>query len=251
MLYSFISLFRIDGDIRQYSVLFKCLPGGKAMRDKICYVVGAGENYGIDFCPVPGDFVIAADAGLCYLERKGIRADLVIGDFDTLKRIPEHPNAVVLSAEKDDTDILAAIREGIRAGYASFHIYCGTGGRIDHTIANLQVLAYLSANNMRGFLFDNDSVITAITNSRLCFEKIPWGYVSVFSCSEKAEGVTLCGLKYELNNGTLANTYPMGVSNEFINRESSISVNDGTLLIVFPREAREKIIQIKKSEIRR
>lgn len=213
------------------------------MKDKICYVVGAGENYGLDFQPTKEDFVIAADAGLCYLDKQGIRADLVIGDFDTLKCIPQHTNTIVLSAEKDDTDTLAAVREGIKAGYTSFHIYCGTGGRIDHTMANLQVLAYLSANNMRGFLFDNGTVITAITNDRLCFEKIPCGYVSVFSCSEKAEGVTLCGLKYELNNAVLTNTFPIGVSNEFIDRESSISVSDGTLFIVFPKEAKERIIQ--------
>lgn len=213
------------------------------MKDKICYVVGAGENYGLDFQPTKDDFVIAADAGLCYLDKQGIRADLVIGDFDTLKCIPQHTNTIVLSAEKDDTDTLAAVREGIKAGYTSFHIYCGTGGRIDHTMANLQVLAYLSANNMRGFLFDNGTVITAITNDRLCFEKIPFGYVSVFSGSTKAEGVTLCGLKYELNNAVLTNTFPIGVSNEFIDRESSISVSDGTLFIVFPKEAKERIIQ--------
>lgn len=213
------------------------------MKDGICYVVGAGESYGLDFHPDAEDFVIAADAGLCHLEKQGIKADLVIGDFDTLKYIPEHPNAIVLSAEKDDTDTLAAIREGIRAGYASFHIYCGTGGRIDHTLANLQTLAFLSENDMQGFLFDNGSVITSITNSRLCFSKIPCGFISVFSCSAKAEGVTLCGLKYELENATLTNTFPIGVSNEFIGRESSISVKDGTLLIVFPKEAKDKIIQ--------
>ena len=213
------------------------------MKDKTCYVVGAGENYELDFQPTAEDFVIAADAGLCYLDKQGIRADLVIGDFDTLKCIPKHSNTIVLSAEKDDTDTLAAVREGIKAGYTSFHIYCGTGGRIDHTMANLQVLAYLSANNMRGFLFDNGTVITAITNDRLCFEKIPCGYVSVFSGSTKAEGVTLCGLKYELNNAVLTNTFPIGVSNEFIDRESSISVSDGTLFIVFPKEAKERIIQ--------
>ena len=213
------------------------------MRNGICYVVGAGENYGLDFQPATGDLVIAADAGLCYLDKQGIRADLVIGDFDTLKCIPQHSNTIVLSAEKDDTDTLAAVREGIKAGYTSFHIYCGTGGRIDHTMANLQVLAYLSANNMRGFLFDNGTVITAITNDRLCFEKISCGYVSVFSCSIKAEGVTLCGLKYELNNAVLTNTFPIGVSNEFIGRESSITVSNGTLFIVFPKEAKERIKQ--------
>ena len=207
------------------------------MKNKICYIVGAGENYGLDFTPSAGDFVIAADAGIRYLEEHGVTADLVIGDFDSLNDIPTHPNTMALNAEKDDTDMLAAIREGIKAGYSFFHIYCGMGGRIDHTIANLQVLAYLSENGMQGFLFGKDSVITAITNQKIAFDKIPSGYISVFSFTEKSEGVYLSGLKYELDNAVLTNTFPLGVSNEFIGMESNISVRAGTLLIVFPREA--------------
>ena len=213
------------------------------MGQGICYLVGAGEDYGLDFQPKAEDFVIGVDAGYRLLRQNDMPVHLAIGDFDTLGCRPDFPNTIVLNTEKDDTDTLAAVREGIRAGYTSFHIYCGTGGRIDHTMANLQVLAYLSANNMRGFLFDNGTVITAITNGSLCFGKILCGYVSVFSCSEKAEGVTLCGLKYELNHATLTNTFPVGVSNEFIGRESSISVGSGTLFIVFPKEAKERIIQ--------
>ncbi len=87
----------------------------------------------MDFRPAENDFVIAADAGLRYLEQAGILADLVIGDFDTLKEIPTGANVVRLNCEKDDTDMLAAVREGIKAGYKEFHIYGGTGGRIDHT----------------------------------------------------------------------------------------------------------------------
>ena len=207
------------------------------MSNAICYIVGAGENYGLNFTPTTEDFVIAADAGLHYLEQRGIAADLVIGDFDSINVLPTHPNTLALNPEKDDTDMLAAVREGIKAGYSVFHVYCGTGGRIDHTIANLQVLAYLAQNGMQGFLFDKDSVMTAITNQKITFDKIPSGYISVFSYTEKAEGVYLQGLKYELNNATLTNTFPLGVSNEFIGKESSVSVAAGTLLIVFPKEA--------------
>lgn len=212
------------------------------MKNAICYIVGAGENYGLDFTPSSNDFVIAADAGLCYLEQCGIAANLVIGDFDSLKNLPAHPNTLALNPEKDDTDMLAAVREGIKAGYSVFHIYCGTGGRIDHTIANLQVLAYLAQNNMRGFLFAKDTVMTTITNCKITFAKIPSGYISVFSYTEKSEGVYLQGLKYELNNATLTNTFPLGVSNEFIGKESSISISDGTLLIVLPKEKLQKLL---------
>ncbi len=206
------------------------------MKKGICYIVGAGESCGIDFQPAADDFVIAADAGLRYLEQAGIRADLVIGDFDSLNALPQHGNVIPLSAEKDDTDMLAAVREGIKAGYSDFYLSCATGGRIDHTLANLQVLAFLAENGRRGFLADHGSVVTAITNRELTFDRAASGYVSVFSYSEKSEGVCLQGLKYELDQAVLTNTFPLGVSNEFIGKESRISVASGTLLIVFPRE---------------
>lgn len=207
----------------------------------ICYVVGAGENYGLDFKSKKDDFVIAADAGLCYLEEKGITPNLIVGDFDTLHYVPERGSVLKLLEEKDDTDMLMAVKEGIKAGYTDFHIYCGTGGRIDHTIANLQVLAYLSEQKMQGFLFYKDCVLAMITDRELVFDVVDSGYVSVFSHSEKSTGVYLRNLKYELNDATLTNSFPLGVSNEFIGKKSSISVKKGTLLISFPKGVEKKI----------
>lgn len=203
----------------------------------ICYIVGAGENFGLDFEPVKGDFVIAADAGLRCLEEKGIAPDLIVGDFDTLGCIPQGKNVLRLPPEKDDTDLAVALKEGVKAGHREFHIYCGTGGRIDHTIANLQLLAYLSERGMRGFLFDKDTVFTMITDTELAFSRIEGGYLSVFSWSERSVGVYLKNLKYELHDAVLTNSFPLGVSNEFIGKESSITVGKGTLLINFPRGA--------------
>lgn len=219
------------------------------MKKNICYIVGAGENYGLDFSPAEGDFVIAADAGLRLLEEKGIRPDLIVGDFDTLHYIPQGENVLRLPPEKDDTDMSVAIKEGIGAGYTAFHIYCGTGGRIDHTIANLQLLAYLSERGMQGFLFDRDSVFTAITDAELAFNRMDGGYVSVFSWSERSTGVYLKNLKYELHDAVLTNSFPLGVSNEFIGKESRILVERGTLLVNLPREVSlfpHKIRQIKQ-----
>lgn len=212
------------------------------MKNGVCYIVGAGENYGLDFTVQSGDYVIAADGGLKYLEQSGIKADLVIGDFDTLRYKPNHPNVITLSEEKDDTDTLAAMREGINKGYATFHIYCGMGGRIEHTIANMQLLAYLSQSGNKGFLFGQDCVISAITNSSIKFSSNATGNISVFSFSDTATGVYLKGLKYELDNATLTSTFPIGVSNEFTGRKSVITVTDGTILLVLPNAAKEEIL---------
>ena len=201
----------------------------------ICYIVGAGENSGLDFLLNDGDYVIAADGGLVYLQERGIRADLVIGDFDSLKDVPDHPNVIVLENEKDDTDTLAAVRRGISIGYDTFYIYCGTGGRIEHTLANIQTLGFLAQSGKRGFLVEQNSVITVISGDSISFDSSCTGFISVFSYSEKANGVTIKGLKYELENAVLTHTFPIGTSNEFIGECSTISVSVGALLIVFPR----------------
>lgn len=213
-------------------------------KNGICYVAGAGENYGLDFIPGNGDYVIAADAGLRCLEEAGIVPDLIVGDFDTLQYIPQKNNVLKLPAEKDDTDMFMAVKEGIMAGYTVFHIYGGTGGRIDHTVANLQMLAYLSEKGMQGYLYDKECVLTMITDGELVFDVVEEGYVSVFSFSERAAGVNLRNLKYELKDAVLTNRFPLGVSNEFIGRGSSISVGEGTLLICFPRGVEKKINSI-------
>lgn len=211
------------------------------MNKPICYIVGAGENYGLNFMPGQGDYVIAVDGGFQYLTQENIPADLVIGDFDTLQYVPDHPNVVKLPPEKDDTDMRAAIREGIEKGYEIFRIYCGTGGRIDHTIANLQLLAELAEGGRQGFLFDRECVITAVKNAEMRFPESASGYLSVFAHSGKAEGVFERGLKYQLTDAVLTDTWALGVSNEFIGEEAFVSVRKGTLLVVFPRTAIDSI----------
>ena len=235
------------------------------MKQGICYIVGAGENYGLDFTVGAGDFVIAADGGYDYLKESGIAVDLVIGDFDSSKqergqrRTPTKPEertqglseeVIALSPEKDDTDTLAAVREGLARGYEVFHIYCGTGGRIDHTLANIQVLAFLSQQGKRGYLFARDEIITAITNDKIVFPCSAEDVgrravlsattplcltVSVFAFSEKARGVRLQGLKYSAEGIDLDNTFPIGVSNELIGAQGSVEVAEGTVVVVFPR----------------
>jgi len=201
-----------------------------------CYIVGAGTNYGLDFTVAVGDFVIAADGGFDHLHKQGITPDLSIGDFDSIAGKPTQGNIIALDKVKDHTDTFEAIQKGISLGYESFHIYCGTGGRFDHTFANIQALGFLSRNNKRGYLVGQDYVVTAITNSGIVFEPGCRGFISVFAYSDKATGVCIKGLKYELDDHCLTNTFPIGVSNEFTGVGSVISVENGTLAIIFPRE---------------
>ncbi len=199
---------------------------------KNCYIFGAGEC--CRFPEIPADaLVIAADGGYRKLASHGIKPDLLLGDFDSLLFIPENIETIRFKSEKDDTDMSLAIDEGISRGYDTFHLYGGTGGRLDHTLANIQCIARLSQKGLRGFLHDTNYVITAISNNKVEFDESHTGYVSAFSHSDASTGVYESGLKYSLDNATLSNLTPLGVSNEFCGKKSTISVENGTLIIVY------------------
>lgn len=199
----------------------------------ICYVIGAGDCPKLDFNKKDGDFVIAADGGCIYLEQSGIKPDLIIGDFDSLQFAPLGDNVIRLNPIKDITDMDAAVKEGIKRGYSEFYLYGACGGRIDHTLANIQLISSLAQNKVRAYILNDSQVITAVCDGSLSFDSSYKGYVSVFAHSDKCEGVCLRGLKYSLENAVLTNSFPLGVSNEFIGVESEIIIAEGTAVIVY------------------
>ncbi|MFY9198288.1 MAG: thiamine diphosphokinase [Acutalibacteraceae bacterium] len=203
------------------------------MRENICYIVGAGSFDNQPFDVKKNDLIIAADGGYKYLKQLNIDCDILLGDFDSIDEIPNHSNIIQHPEQKDDTDMVLAVQTGLKKGYKCFVIYGGLGGRLDHTIANIQTIAYLSKQGAQGFLIGEGMVITAITNSDFNFDGTKRGVISIFANGDKASGVYLNGLKYKLENATITSDYPIGVSNEFVGEESQVIVNNGTLIIVW------------------
>ena len=205
-----------------------------------CFVVGAGDFFGLLIRPEAGDLIIAADGGYDHLKREKIEPDIVVGDFDSRDgNIPDHPNVIMLDVQKDDTDIAHAVGIGLERGYRDFRIFGGTGGRESHTIANIQMLTGLAKKGAHAWLYGRDSVITVIHNDSLMFSEVTEGMVSVFSLSDRAEGVDILGMKYTMQDGILTNDTALGVSNMLIGKEAHISVKKGTLLIIHERHERE------------
>ena len=196
----------------------------------MCYIVCAlPQNHTLS--PNPGDLVIAADGG--YAQLRGIRADLVVGDFDSLGYIPQNETVVRHPAEKDDTDTMLAARIGLERGYRAFILLGGVGGRLDHTLANIQTLAFLRENDARAALLGEGETITFLQNESLRFRAGLSGIISVFSYGEHATGVYERGLTYALNNATLTDTNPLGVSNAFTGEDAEVSVREGRLLVLY------------------
>jgi len=205
------------------------------MDTPICYIIGAGEDWGRTFSPRAGDLVIAADGGYARLLQRGIRPDLVVGDFDSLGAVPRGEDTVVLPTEKDVTDTWAAVELGVARGYRRFALYGCTGGsRFCHTVANLQTAAALAQRGLQCRIYDRTQVIAAICGGEtLMLDAAQRGYVSVFSHTDRCTGVCLRGLKYPLEQAELTNCFPLGVSNECIGQPAEITLASGIALVVY------------------
>ncbi len=201
-----------------------------------CIIIAASEFYHEDITITPDDYVIAVDKGFLYLSKLGITANAVVGDFDSLSFVPEHENLHEYNSDKDDTDTLIAVKLGVAKGYTQFYLYYGMGGRFDHTLANLQTLSYIQSLGAayRGYLIDKDSVTTVIEDGTIHFSDNEQGFISVFSVDQTAV-VSIIGLKYELNHHTLSNRFPLGVSNEFMQKTATITSHSGAALVTWQR----------------
>ena len=205
----------------------------------ICYIIGAGDCAALTFEPTAEDLVIAADGGLRYLEKAGIRPDLVIGDFDSLGYVPQAHEFVRLPVMKDQTDLQEAADLAVTRGYRRIRFFGALGGsRFSHSVANLQLLCGLAEQGCEAELIDARCCVHALRNGSLHLSAREAGYVSVFAANDVCTGVTIRGLKYPLENATLRNRFALGVSNEFIGEDAEICVADGTLLILIEEFAR-------------
>lgn len=201
---------------------------------KRCVIVGAGEFCEKTWQYEKGDYLIAADGGYEHLRKMRILPDLLIGDMDSIEQECSEQDLQIkrLPREKDDTDMLAAIKEGLALECMEFHIYGALGGeRIDHSIANIQCLLYLYNHGAKGVLYGAQDRMELLCNDRICYPSTMTGLLSVFAFSQEAKGVTEQGLKYSIQDAIIRRDFPIGISNEFIGQESMIEVKDGMLLL--------------------
>lgn len=197
-----------------------------------CIVVGA-IDVNVKIEKQKDDFLIAADKGYLNCLKQNLDVDLLIGDFDSLKIVPDNIEKIKLNEIKDDTDVFDALMEGIKRGYKSFILYGVVGGRFDHTFANIQILLFLKNKGYEAKIIDEDRTYVILENESIELPKKERGYLSVFSLSAISNGVTLKNLKYELKNATLISEFPLGVDNEYIDKSPFIEVKDGKILLIY------------------
>lgn len=180
----------------------------------------------------PNDCLLCADGGYEYVCAAGLHPHIVIGDFDSGAE-PAGEAVLRVPAEKDETDTFLCLRWGMEQGFREFLILGGLSGRLDHTLANLQLLEWAGERGLHVSIADGRNTARLVRAGELLrLERRTGCKLSVFACSQEARGVCLRGVKYPLEQGVLTRQFPLGVSNEFTAPTAEITCGDGLLLVV-------------------
>ena len=179
-------------------------------------------------------FVIAADGGLLNLEKSNITPDLILGDFDSLGFEPEGENVIKYPVKKNDTDMMLAVKKAIDLGYKEIVVFGGCGGRLDHTLANINTMVYALEKSASISILDSQNDMY-ITDDALRLSRRDKDNISLFAIEEKAV-VDIEGAKYSGKNIVISNNTTLGVSNSFADDEVKISVVEGTVLVIVSNE---------------
>jgi thiamine pyrophosphokinase len=209
-----------------------------AMVETVVVVASGAPRAGLAVVPA-GALVVAADGGADAALALGLHVDVAVGDFDSISpaglaaleragtRLERHP------AAKDATDLELALDQALRLGARRVLVVGDAGGRLDHLLGALLLLA---AGSYAGV--EVDALLGAarvhVVRRERSLSGTPGETISLFAVHGPAVGVTTEGLVYPLRGETLAPGTSRGVSNEFAGAEARVSLEAGVLLAVRP-----------------
>jgi thiamine pyrophosphokinase len=184
-------------------------------------------------------FIIAADSGAAHAVRLGWPVDLLVGDLDSVPpelvveleergtKVERHP------AAKDRTDLALALDAALALEALTVTVVGGHGGRLDHLLANVLLLA---SDDYAGMIIDArmGAATVSVIRGRRPLRGEPDELVSLLATSGPARGVTTDGLLFPLRDAVLRPGSSRGVSNQFVATAASVEVAEGVLVAVQP-----------------
>lgn len=205
-----------------------------------CVIISSSPKIEISFLRdevLSDDFIICADGGYKHAEKAGLVPNIIIGDFDSAE-VPSNTNATILKLpiKKDDTDTFSCVKEALSRGFDEIIIFGGTGGRMDHTYANISVLSYIRSHNARGTLIDESNSLMIISDEEMLIENKCGERFSIFAFGCESCVVTLSGFEYELEKGRLFAEIPLGISNVITADTAQVKIDEGSAVIIFSKE---------------
>ena len=183
------------------------------------------------------DLLIAADGGALPLLRAGIVPHVAIGDMDSidtagLAELANHGVALRrFPREKDETDLELALLYAAATGATAIDILGALGGRWDHTLANVALLALPELRERRARLLADRQTLFLVRDAAM-LEGQAGDTISLLPLAGDAHGVTTKGLRYPLDDATLSYERARGVSNVLLDPPGQVSLREGLLLVV-------------------
>lgn len=178
------------------------------------------------------DYVICADRGYHYAKLAGVTPDLIIGDFDSYTdELPQDVEVVRLNVRKDDTDTFVCASHALQRGFREIAVLGGTGGRFDHSYANLCLLEYLSGQNASACLMSESEKIFLLKKGGYVFDGYSGKTFSLFPFGCPRSVATVENAEYPVKDFPFESKITRGLSNVFCD-DCRITVHSGKLLMM-------------------
>jgi thiamine pyrophosphokinase len=210
--------------------------------DPLALIFAGGEPLAptaADRLPARAATVVAADSGLHHARAIGRHVDVVVGDLDSADpaaveaarvegaEIVRHPT------DKDATDLELAMDEACARGARKLVVVGGGGGRFDHLVANVLLLASprFAAVTVEALV---PGARFAVVHRYAVLHGAPGSLVSLLPVGGPATGVRTEGLRFPLRGEELLPGSTRGVSNVMLEPDATVSVERGAVLALQP-----------------
>jgi thiamine pyrophosphokinase len=176
-------------------------------------------------------FIICADGGANKARLFGIIPHVIIGDLDSITRETRRYFSsvpIIHRADQNSTDLEKSLDYLLNQSYSSATVIGATGERPDHTMANFSIL--LKYHRKISLLFLDERCTVEVIHRRVRFRAVKGQQISLVPLG-RCSGIITRGLKYPLNDESLAPGVREGSSNEAVKSVVSVSLKKGSLLL--------------------
>ena len=203
------------------------------------FVFGGGEIYPeyIEERPNSDDIVICADSGYKNALSMKVKVNILVGDFDSIGRIPDDIDEIVkVPIEKDKTDTQLAVDIALERGAEEIIIICSTSGRADHALSAMAILEKLWDKRVPATVVNGQNRVRFIRDSGTIIIRSAYKYFSVVTLDKVAKKVSIDGGKYPLLKKDISRGEQFAVSNEIVKNAALITVKKGSVYIIESRD---------------
>lgn len=190
------------------------------------------------------EVIVGVDRGLQFLYRNEITPTHIVGDFDSVS-----PEVIAyyktetqvpireFNPVKDASDTEIALKLAIELGVKQVWILGGTGTRLDHVLANIQMLKIALDASVQAYILDKYNRISLVEKEIVLEKDNAYGsYFSVFPLGGTIENFNIEGAKYPLQNHTLRPYDSLCVSNQYAEEVVNIRFPEGIIILTETRD---------------